>query len=74
MCPVLFVSEVAIHLGFHHLLDGTAEQIFESILDILGGLNVVFLQELLDNLTFPFGHHDFVDGFLFSSCHSKGLL
>jgi hypothetical protein len=43
MCPDLFVSGVAIHLGFHHFLDGTAEQIFESILDILGGLNVVFL-------------------------------
>ncbi len=38
-----FISEVLIHLGFHHLLDGAAEQVFESIMDILGSLNVVFL-------------------------------
>ena len=68
------IPEVIIHLGLHHLLDGAAEQVFESILDVFGGFDVVFLQELLDDLTFSFGHHDFMDGFLFSSCHNKGLL
>ena len=29
------IPEVIIHLGLHHLLDGAAEQVFESILDDL---------------------------------------
>ena len=39
----LVAVTVVIHLGFHHLLDGATEQVFESIMDIFGSLNVVFL-------------------------------
>ena len=34
-----FLSEVIIHLSFHHLLNGAAEQVFESILDVFGSLD-----------------------------------
>ena len=40
----LVAVTVVIHLGFHHLLDGATEQVFESIMDIFGSLNVVFLK------------------------------
>jgi len=42
-----------------------------GFLDILGGLNVILLQELLDDLAFSLGHLDFMDGFLLSFCHHK---
>ena len=48
------VAEMIVHLGLHHLLDGSAEQIFESFLNIFGSLNVILLKEMLDDLAFAF--------------------
>lgn len=61
-----FIAEVVVHFGFHHFLDGAAEKILESILDIFSSFDIVLLQELLDNLTFTFNHYYLMDGFLFS--------
>ena len=39
----LSLSKVVVHLSFHHLLDSAAEQVFESLLNVLSSLDVVFL-------------------------------
>ena len=61
---------MVIHFRFHHFFDRTAEQVFEGILDILCGFDVVLLQELADDIAFSFGHLDFVYRFLLF-CHDK---
>ena len=64
------VSQVVIHLDFHHFFDSPAKQVFQSILNALCRLNVVLLQQLTDNVSFSFCHLYFVYRFLFS-CHNK---
>ena len=59
-----------IHLGLHHFLDGTAKKILECILNILGTLDVILLEELLDDSPLSLSHLYFVNVFsLF--CHNK---
>ena len=59
-----------IHFSLHHFLDGATQQVFEGILDILGRLDVILLQEHLDDVAFSFSHLYFVYRFLFS-CHNN---
>ena len=40
-------------------------------IDVLSSFNIVFLKQLLNNVSFSFGHYDLVYRFLFSSCHNK---
>ena len=61
-----FISEMIIHFSFHHFFDCSTEKIFQNLLDILCCLNVVFLQKLMDNVTYPFCHSYFVYRFLLS--------
>jgi hypothetical protein len=63
---------MVVHFGLHHFLDGAAEQVFERLLNILRCLDVILFEQLSDDLTLSFCHLDFVDGFLFFSCHCKG--
>jgi hypothetical protein len=64
------IAKMLIHLCFHHFFDCAAKRVFECILDILCGLDVVFLQELLNNTAFSLCHLYLVYRFLFS-CHNK---
>ena len=57
------ITQVFIHFSFHHFFDGIAQQIFESVLDILCWLDIVFLQKCCNNVFLTLGHS-------FSSCHN----
>lgn len=64
------ISEMIIHFCFHHFFNCFAQKIFQSILNIFGCLNIVFLQKLTDNVTFSFCHLYPMYGFLLF-CHNK---
>ena len=65
-----FISKVIIHFGFHHFFDCATQEIFESFLNIFSRLDVVFVQKLMNDIPFSFGHLYFVNRFLFS-CHNN---
>lgn len=57
------IAKVFVHLGFHHLFDGSAQQIFERILDVLGRFDFILLKELLEDVSLSIGHLNFVYSF-----------
>ena len=65
-----FISKVGIHFSFHHFFDYATQEIFESFLNIFSRLDVVFVQKLMNDIPFSFGHLYFVNRFLFS-CHNN---
>ena len=59
------------NLSFHHILDGTSEQILQCFLNIFLSFDFILLQKLLDDLPFSFGHLNMVYGLLFFFCHNN---
>ena len=64
------ISKMVIHFSLHHFFNGAAQKIFECILDIFCGLDIVFLEKLADDVPFSFSHFNSVNWFLLF-CHSK---
>ena len=60
-----------LHLGFHHFLDCAAQQVFEGFLDVMGIMDVVFLQQSPDDVALALCHYYFVYWLFFPSCHNN---
>ena len=67
----LLISQMVIHLCFHHFLDGSAEKILQGFLDVSSSLNIVFLQQSLNNVPFSFGHGSGSENFLLFVRHKN---
>jgi hypothetical protein len=67
----LLIAQMLIHLGLHHLLDGSSKKILQGILDIGCRLDIVLLKELADDVPLSFCHLNVVDRFLLCSCHNN---
>ncbi len=67
---VFTIAEVVIHLCLEHLLYRAGERVFEGVLDVFCGLNVILLQQPLDKVTLSFSHWSWFVNFFFSVCHN----
>ena len=60
----LFIPEVTIHFCFPHFFNGSGKKKFQGILNIFSSLNIVFFQELMDNVLLSFCQLYPMDSFL----------
>ena len=58
------IPKMFVHFSFKHLLDRSAHQVLESVLDILCGLDIIHLDQLCYDILLALAHW-----FSFSSSH-----
>ena len=68
---ITIVSKMIIHFCFKHILKGSGKQIFKCLLNIICWLDIVFLEQSLNKISFSFCHRFWFVNFFFSVCHNK---
>ena len=53
----------------HHFFDGISKQVFEGMFGVISCFNIVFLKQLMNDLSLSICYNNFVNRFLFSFCH-----